>query len=300
LRVLAEEIDWETNEEGLVMFASEDFGAWYRLPFTVEARVAVDRSFETREILFALHRMPRYRVLSLSEEATRLFEGTGTSLEEMRVEGFPVSWKWAGGVTRKPAGPMMQRSKVRQAHLKEFYADIDQKLTAVAKNDSIPLVLIGAKNTLSSFESVSTNADQVAVRLEGSYAQATPASIAELAWPRLQEWLDDQRHTVLSEVAQASGENLLAFGLTDAWTAAQEGRGAKLVVEDGYRQAAIVHHDGWWLVPVSDDASNTKPSHISDAVDELIEVVLEKGGQVAFVDEGALTDYSQVALILRY
>jgi hypothetical protein len=29
-------------------------------------------------------------------------------------------------------------------------------------------------------------------------------------------------------------------------------------------------------------------------------MVLEKGGKVVFVDEGALTDYGRVALILRY
>jgi hypothetical protein len=300
LQALADEIDWERNEAGLALFASEDFGAWYRLPFTVEARVAVENSFETREILYALHRMPRYRVLSLSEEASRLFEGTGTALEEMRLEGFPVSWKWSGGATRPPDGPMMQRSNVRQAHLKEFYTDIDQRLTAVTKSDALPLVLMGAKNTLSTFERTSANVGQVAVRIEGSYAEATPAAIAELAWPGLQEWLGEERQTAVSEVGKAHGQSLLASGIVDAWTAAQEGRGGKLVVEDGYRQAAILHQDGWSLEPVPDDPSSANPSHTSDAVDELIELVLEKSGEVVFVDEGVLADYGQVALILRY
>jgi hypothetical protein len=195
---------------------------------------------------------------------------------------------------------MMQRSNERQAHLKEFYTDIDRRLTAVTKNDALPLVLMGAKNTLSTFERTSANLGQFAVRIEGSYAEATPAAIAELAWPVLHEWLSAQRHDAIDEVAKARGENLLAFGIADAWTAAKEGRGAKLVVEDGYRQSAIVHPDGWWLEPVSAEASRDDPSHISDAVDELIEVALEMGGEVVFVDEGALTDYSRVALILRY
>jgi hypothetical protein len=300
LEALAEEVDWQMNEEGLALFASEDFGAWYRLPFTVEESVAIDRSFATREILYALHRMPRYRVLSLAEEATRLFEGTGTTLEEVREDGFPISWSGPSGVTRRPDGAMMQRSNVRQAHLKEFYTEVAGMLTAATRTDPLPLVLVGARSTLSFFEQTNTSPSGVAFTIEGSYAEATPAAIAEMAWPRLQEWLDDQRHRVLDEVGSALGANLLAAGIEDAWKAALEGRGAKLAVDENYRQAAVFHREEWRLELVDVETSNPKPQHLDDAVDELIELVVGKGGEVVFVNEGALDDYNRVALILRY
>jgi release factor family 3 len=300
LEALAEEIDWQTNEDGLALFASEEFSAWYRLPFTVESRVAIDRTFETRDLLYALHRMPRYRVLSLNEESTRLFEGSGSVLEEVREAGFPIGWEGPSGVTRKPDGAMMRSSNMRHAHQKEFFTEIDRTLVAATRNDPLPLVLIGTTNTLSAFERVSGYPGGVALRIEGSYAEATPTAIADLAWPRLQEWLHEQRQAVIAEVANATGANLLTFGLENAWNAAREGRGAKLVVEEGYRQAAILHRDEWSLELVDPDTPLPEQAHLDDAVDELVELVIDKGGEVVFVEEGSLAAYDQVALILRY
>jgi len=39
---------------------------------------------------------------------------------------------------------------------------------------------------------------------------------------------------------------------------------------------------------------------LDDAVDEVIETVLAKGGRVVFVDDGTLGAHSRIALILRY
>ncbi|MBK6634610.1 MAG: hypothetical protein IPG38_10090 [Chitinophagaceae bacterium] len=41
-------------------------------------------------------------------------------------------------------------------------------------------------------------------------------------------------------------------------------------------------------------------SYIKDAVDDVIEKVLENGGDVEFVDEGVLKEYQHIALILFY
>jgi hypothetical protein len=184
--------------------------------------------------------------------------------------------------------------------LKEFYTEVAGMLTEATRNDPLPLVLVGARSTLSVFEETNTSPSGVAVTIEGSYAEATPAAIAEMAWPRFQDWLDDQRHQVLDEVGNALGANLLAVGIEDAWTAALEGRGAKLVVDESYRQAAVFHRDEWRLELVQIDVPNPKPAHLDDAVDELIELIIGKGGEVVFVNEGALDDYDRVALILRY
>jgi len=43
-----------------------------------------------------------------------------------------------------------------------------------------------------------------------------------------------------------------------------------------------------------------KFSYIKDAVDDVIEKVLENGGDVEFVDEGLLKDYHHIALILFF
>jgi hypothetical protein len=39
---------------------------------------------------------------------------------------------------------------------------------------------------------------------------------------------------------------------------------------------------------------------MDDAVDSLVETVLDKGGRVVFTDSGALEEHNRVAMILRY
>ena len=51
---------------------------------------------------------------------------------------------------------------------------------------------------------------------------------------------------------------------------------------------------------IPSDETNSSPFYIKDAVDDVIENLLENGGDVEFVDEGVLVAYRHIALILYY
>jgi inosine-uridine nucleoside N-ribohydrolase len=78
-------------------------------------------------------------------------------------------------------------------------------------------------------------------------------------------------------------------------------KGKLLVIEKNFKYAAE-HFMG-------SDATNkifkaiepyNKFSYIKDAVDDIIEKVLENGGDVEFVENGLLKEYNQIALIQYY
>jgi hypothetical protein len=70
-----------------------------------------------------------------------------------------------------------------------------------------------------------------------------------------------------------------------------------LLVEENYHQPARIAADGVTLTLVDDP---TPPDVVDDAVDEIISLVLEKGGRVVFVDDGALPQHQRIAVMLRY
>lgn len=300
LERITEHLDWRENQDGLALFASEQYAAVVRLPFTVEERVTVDRTFETREIVAAFQRLPHYLVLTLAEQQTRLFAGTGPTLEEIRDYGFPVVSGGAPGATRRPDAPQMARSNIREAHLQEFYREVDGALAHALADEPHPVVVIGARPSLGFFDDVSRHRDRIIARVEGSHAEASAAAVAQLAWPEVERWLQQQRQAAVQDVGTARGANLLAPGLDDAWHAARAGRGARLIVEQGYRQPAIVHRETGSIELVSGTVQGVGPRHLDDAVDALAELVLGMGGEVLFVDDGALADFGHIALILRY
>ena len=59
----------------------------------------------------------------------------------------------------------------------------------------------------------------------------------------------------------------------------------------------MLHEDGVGFDRVADA---TAPRVTDDLVDELIETVLAKGGDVVVVDDGTLEGHSGVAAVLRY
>lgn len=70
-----------------------------------------------------------------------------------------------------------------------------------------------------------------------------------------------------------------------------------MLVEKDYHEAGKLDESGLLLLPADDP---TAPDVIPDAVDETIEAVLSKGGEVVFTENGQLADYQRIALVLRY
>lgn len=300
LERIADEIDWRQNQDGLALFANENLARAVRLPFAPEERVTVDRTFETRELFVAYQRMPDYLVLSLAEQPTRLFRGEGDRLEEVSDYGFPLATSGAPGATRRPDAPQMARSNIREAHLQSFYREVDDALGAALEGEPLPVVVIGARSALNVFDEVTRHGDRVIRRIEGSHDEAAAAAIAELAWPEVQRWLVERRDAAVRDLGAARGANRLATGIDDAWNAARAGRGEHLLVEESYRQPAKIDRANGSLQLLRAGDEGTGPRHLDDAIDELSEVVVEKGGEVLFVDDGTLADCGRLALVLRY
>src|SRR5215472_16134507 len=99
LNRLVERVDWGHALEGLALFASRDVATAIQLPFRVKARVVIDKTFATKDLVFALNRSPRYRVLVLTEKPTRLFEAMTNVLTEYTDEPFPMTHKGPGGAS---------------------------------------------------------------------------------------------------------------------------------------------------------------------------------------------------------
>jgi hypothetical protein len=103
---------------------------------------------------------------------------------------------------------------------------------------------------------------------------------------------------IMNLLEQAMSKRKLAIGINDVWHEATHKKGKLLIVEKNYMYAA--EHAGREDVIYEATEPYNKFSHIKDAVDDVIEKVLENGGDVEFVDEGVLGNYDHIALIQYY
>jgi hypothetical protein len=295
---LAASVDHNHNLDGLALFVSAELARAVALPFTLPERVVVDRTFFTRDLVYAYNRSPRYWVLALSEQPTRLFEATRDDLEEL-TEGtpFPLSHQGQGGARGLPNDPAINTSRLRDEHHRIFFREVDEAFGRCTADDPLPLAVVGVDRYLAFFQEVSGHSQQIVATLTGSHDRTSAHELGRMVWPLVREALAGRRAAIFDELDAAVGGQRCASTLGEVWRFAQEGRGATLVVEEGYHEAARLDESGLRLLPA--DGSDG-PASLDDAVDETIVTVLAKGGRVVFVDDGALAAHSRIALILRY
>jgi hypothetical protein len=291
------EIDFRRTLDGLAVFVNHDTSLWYQLPLPLRERVVIDETFATRDLVHAMNRSPRYWVLALSEQPTRLYEGLRDDLVEVTNGGFPLTHGGPGGESKLPGGVGVRTSAYRDEYHRKFFRDVDAALGKVLADDPLPVALVGVDRYLAFFNEVSRNKGAVVTALTGSHDTTPAHELAKLVWPLVEANLVAQRKLGLQELEAAVSTHRYASGINEVWYAAHEGRGSTLIVEEGFHYPARLDQAGRQLTPADDPEA---PGVIDDAVDELIEMVMAKGGRVVFEDDGTLERYERIAMILRY
>jgi hypothetical protein len=297
LEQLAGGIDYRQTLDGLALFVNSDIARAVQLPFTLRENVDIGTNFLTRDLVFAMNRTPRYWALVLSEKPTRLYEGVRDVLVEVQEGGFPNNHEGPGGEQSLPGGFGIKKSAYRDEYHKKFFRQIDTALKPFLADDPLPIVVVGVDRFLSFYNEVTDHKDAILTTLQGSHDKTSPSELAKLIWPLAKVALTEKRQKVFLELEKAVGEGKVASTISEVWQLAGEGRGYLLLVEKDFHYPARVDETGQQIMP-ADDA--TAPGVIDDAVDDVIETVLSKQGQVMFVENGQLETHQRIALILRY
>ena len=290
-------LDFQNTQDGLAMYINKDFSRAFYLPITIKERVVVDETFFTRDLVHALNRTTRYWLLALSEKPTRLFEGTREFLTEIKEEGFPLVHTGPGGEAALPGGFGVKKSAYRDEYHRKFFRQVDNLLKPFMADDPLPLVVVGVDRYLSFFNEVTAHRDSIIATLQGSHDKTSEHELGKLVWPQIKSRLLELREQVFLDLDKAIGERKTASTVGEVWRMAKEGRGRLLLVEEDFHFPAHVDESGMHITPADDP---TAPGVVDDAVDEIIEQVLDKQGQVIFVENGKLEDHQRIVLILRY
>jgi hypothetical protein len=103
---------------------------------------------------------------------------------------------------------------------------------------------------------------------------------------------------LLNQLDDAKSKGKLVNGIKDVWRIAMNGKGQLLLVEKNFLYAA--EHGSTDEIIFKAVEPYNKFSYIKDAVDDVIEKILETGGDVEFVEPEMLNEYNHIALIKYY
>jgi hypothetical protein len=293
LRSLIKSVDWEHTLEGLALFASRDRAESVSIPFKVKARAIVDETFATRDLVYSFNRARPYRVLTLSQ-TPRLYDGWSTVLEEHLEDPFPLSYR-AGAGKKLSRRQLMQRSDAREEDQRAFFKQVDDAVAAVHKRDPRPLVVVGVERNLAFYREVTKNADAVCGMLAGNHDMTSVRDLGKLVWPVFDMDGTRLRTEALVALDSAVSAHQHASGIDQVWRAAVDGKVQTLLVEKDFAYPAQLSEGGDRLLPFTGKGA----VNLDDVVDEVIERVMETGGNVYFYPAGDLGVHQRIAAVLR-
>ena len=280
-----------SSPTGAALAVLVSHGTALTVPLTVEVRerVVVDPTFATRDLVRTLHRTPRHVVLALSSRDARLFDGSGDDLRPARSTAFPLLDPSARDAEAGRDGRGSGDSTA-------FLRSVDRALGTYLQLHPAPLVLAGPSRVLATFTGLSRNLGRLAGQIPANVVQQPLRELAARTRPVLEHYLHSRQAEALDLLDRRTGAHRAVSGMAGAWLAARTERPEMLAVEQGLFFPARLSGDGDLLVPATDVEH---PDVLDDAVDELIELVLDRGGWVALVDDGALAAHDGVALTVR-
>ena len=149
---------------------------------------------------------------------------------------------------------------------------------------------------MDTFCSLSRHLDRLAGRVDLRDAPTLP-DLQRHAALALERHMLSRQQEALDLVArlQATGADRLVSGIEGAWLAARHHRPLLLAVEQGYTLPG--QHSGSPLRAPTGGPDD--PARVHDLVDDLIEIVILRGGWVALTGDGALAGHQRLALVLR-
>ena len=292
------DLDFRHLDRGLCVFVAPGFLEWHTVSHEVDEAVVIDETFLTRDLVRTLNRQPLYDLLVLSEKTTRFFRGQGSRLTEDEDRAFPMSSDQEassspGGFSKgvDPKGHHNERLRV-------FLRRVAQEVEVRRQPSRRPLFLAGVDRLRSFYQEVS-GSDHVAGHLEGSFDHVSLHSLHDSLQPAVKGWLRNRRQQVLERFDETKGTRHGLIGLQEIGEAATLGRVDTLLVEEPYTVPGSFDRTTGRITEHPPGNGAAAPG---DVVDEIVETVLEKGGEVVFYRDGRLAQASAppMGAILRY
>lgn len=297
LRKLIKELNFNTHKKSIALYVSPIFEKVLYLDIPVEERVIVDDSFEIRDLIYSKKQIHKYLVLVLGGNESRMFVGNTRSFVRILSDTPQPASAFENDAPER-VGNFSDPSARHEVLMEKFLRQIDNSLDLVLHAYPLPLFVLGSERMMGHFKKLTRHGHLVIDYIQGNYEQAAPEFLKHALQPFVADWSKVLQADIMHRLEEAAGSHKLAMGIKDVWQAAHQHKGHLLVVEKDYMYPTSDHERE---APVIGFNGVYHPfSYIKDAVDDIIEKVLECGGDVEFVDTGVMTGYDRIALIQYY
>ncbi len=239
--LLADNIFWRAQRNGLALFIAPGLFLYYRVPSSLEQLLAVTERFHIKPLIPLLSSCEVFFVLALSQNKVRLLQCTADSSVEVTPEGMPQDIKEVikedvpgkevlDFVVKTPSGADSILSKgpgvsphYRKREIRKFFRRIDNSLSALLKEENSPLVLSSVKYLQPLFREVTTCSNLLPEGIWGNPDNLKEDTLREKGWAIVQPYFEKKAQDAVSQYHQYAGAGLASTQINEVLTSAFNG-----------------------------------------------------------------------------
>jgi len=293
-----DENNYTQLSEGLAIYVSPHHARLVQLPFNVTEKVVVDDSFEVRDLVYSVKLNKQFLLVAITKNGVRTSMVYGKIFFPVVFKDMPDNIADVTNNHSLPGWEYLDTKAYNEKNIRNFLRLIDHAVHQALGNSDTPIVFMGDKKFLGYIKAQSANERNTIGVVEGNYEHATSPQLRKLLEPILDKVNQEVEEKSLLSLASAVSKGSYAAGVEEVWRAVTEGQCRLLLVEKDYVQPAYFREDGMSIHV--DQLLPGSHRNISDAVDDLIEMVLRSKGDIQFVSNGRLTDFQKIAVVKYY
>ncbi|NYD41961.1 hypothetical protein [Nocardioides panaciterrulae] len=288
-----QQVAGQPTDRAVAIYVSLAVSRTFWLSMPVTARAVVEHTFATRPLVTTLHRTPPHVLLLLHPTCAHLYQGADGGLRLV----------WSRDSFQGPSPvrvPQQGHGDVEEAVadlVDGFLRAVDHLLGRYRAEHPSPLVLGGSPHVVDRFSALSRNLNRLAGRIPPARVE-TGLDLARASSEVVEHYLRSRREEALSQLrnALASRPGDVASGMAACWQAVHRRAPAMLLVEQDFISPGRPED---YAVPAPGPRPRSVAPVVHDLVDDLMELVIMRGGQLALVDNGDLAARGRVASLSR-
>lgn len=280
---------------GLAAYRAEGLFETYRLWPEPPARCVVADSFHLKPLLRSLQARDRYFVLALGSRNASLWEGSGRGLSPRPLPLLPAPGSGRGGRRAGPGKAPEEGEGPRREETLRLLRALDGFVRDALPPDGV-LLVAGPTPTVAAFREVCSHRGLAAEAVEGAFEEASAEELHARVHPAALGALEARDGRLVEEFGRSLDRGLASDILTRVAEAAVSGRVRCLLVADGRPLFGRVDRA---TGEVTLHAGQAGPQD-DDVLDDLAEVVLERGGEVVVLDPGRMPGDAAAVATFRW
>lgn len=257
-------INFNSYRKSIVIHVSPAEEKVMYLDIDVRDKILIDEPFDIRKVVALKKDKRKFVVLQITPFHSNfyLLDGRITRLRSNSLSHTRHIKKYRELIQTNP-------------QLEIFYRYTDEALHEIIEQNPFPVFVIGNDSSIDTYKDITTHGFYISGFLKTGIVPVDERKIRNLLKVNIGNWELIHQQSLLVRAEAAFTRKKLAYGIDDVLRQSKLRNGKLLLIE-----------------------SKAKP--LEDAISaQIIEMVVNQGGDVAFVDEGLLKHFGHIAMILR-